>query len=245
MGLCSKLAVAAAPSLIGGVTSALGARGQSSQSDVLNRSQELNFQTYKDSLLHGPGYEMAGLRSAGINPLLRYGQHGSPTPVSTSAVSAGTPINPLQGLADAITGAGTSAADVVSRVAQSEKLIEETKKTTQEIDKVIAEINNIESATDLNHEQRRNMVATRRQILADIMLTYAKANLTNAQYDQVQANIDLLTSQTAINQWNELAAKKIGQSADILFALFLDTVLLGKDAAEGITEGRNWLLDLF
>lgn len=189
-----------AGSIIGGLTSAFGASQQMSQEDAMHKQAALNWEQHKKSLTEGPRLEKAGLRRAGINPLLRYGEHGAPLPSTAQGVSQAPPVNPLSGLAEGIGGAMSSAADVYSKVSQANKAVEE-------LNQIAANVQKIKADTKLSEAQRGTEFEKQQLMFADRMLRYTQDNKMRAETDLIRRQWDLVSSQVGINKWIEASAE--------------------------------------
>lgn len=152
--------------------------------------QNINQEQMKFGLVEGPSWEMSGLKKAGINPLLRYGSHGTPTGASAQGVSQATPINKLSELGAAIGDIGTSAADTYSKMASAKKTIRET-------DKIGEEMQNLLMQRDLTYAQIQSEAQKQWNLAADTLLKAAQENLTRLEYQKVVASIDNLDADTA------------------------------------------------
>lgn len=187
-------------SVIGGLTSAFGASKQMDQSEAMQAQAGLNWEQYRKSLVQGPKYEMRGLKKAGINPLLRYGQHGSPLPSTAQGVSQAPVTNPLSGLAEGIGGAVSSAADAYSKFASGSKAI-------AELDQIAANVEKIEEDTKLSTAQRDTEFSKQQLMFADRILRYSQEHLNREQMQTLRVNRELIASQTAINAWREVSER--------------------------------------
>lgn len=224
-------------SLLGGFTSALGASGQLGQESAMKMQQALNQEMHKWSLIHSPSWEMAGLKSAGINPLLRYGQHGSPAPHAAMGVSQAVPINKLSGLADAIGGIGTSAADAYSKVASAEK-------TIAEIDKVGEEIMNLRSTRNLTDQQVQTETQRTWHTFAQRVLTWSQDELTKAEADRVRSQIENIDADTGVKKLQALMLEKGATLSQIGLGAVLDVLGLTFRVGESITNAPGAAVDL-
>jgi len=176
--------------LLGGLTSAFGAKNQMSQKSAMRMQQNINQEQMKFGLVEGPAWEMAGLKKAGINPLLRYGQSGSPTGVSAQGVSQGTPINKLSGLAEGISNVGSSAADVYSKLTSA-------RKTEQEIENLSQEYKSIITNRELTEAQIKTETQRMFNTFTDTLLKAAQTNLSEQDFLKVEASIKNINVDTA------------------------------------------------
>lgn len=194
--------ISAGASLLGGAVSAFG------QSRAQDRSEDFSREMYEYALLNGPSLEMAGLRRAGINPMLRYGSGGSGTPVSMPTMNFG---NAYGDLGSAISGIGSSAYGALT----AEQNMEESRQrvSNMEIDalRVAEETRRIRADTSLTWQQRENAVAEQGRILqqtllgvAEEQLRYAQENLSEAQAVQAAANVRLLNEQVTTERSRQL-----------------------------------------
>lgn len=209
--------------LLGGLTSAYGASQQLSQGEQMHRQFEAARALWKRSLQQGPTLEMQGLRSAGLHPYLRYGSPGaSSTPFSALSVSPGTPVNPLASLGDAFGSIGSSAADVYSTMMDAEKTEADIERIGTDIRRLVAETQNIQANTDLTEEQRRSEVQRRRNLIADNILTLARAQYTEAETEAIAHQIDLMDADTILRLAQGRIAERGATVADIALGLLND-----------------------
>lgn len=214
---------------LGAVTSALGAFRNMSQSRLMDRQAEANVQAmrlqhslnrdfYRWELEHGPSFEMAGLRAAGINPLLRYGHGGAGVPVvagGTSALSVGlpAPYNPLQAAGELLGSAGSSAFRAASDAASAGRSEAETRQVEAHlVERLPAEVAQIRANTSLSEAQRDRALAEQGLIVqntlvgvAEERLRYAQANLSQAQVAVAAEQVQLLREQTTTEYHRGLA----------------------------------------
>lgn len=190
----------AGTNVLGGVTSALGAFRNMSQSRLIDRQAEanigmmqqqhdLNKVFHKWELEHGPSLEMEGLRRAGVNPMLRYGQGGSGTPVvaggsSALGVSIPGPYNPLEGVGNAIGNAASSAYAAARTVAETRSVVA---RLVPEIERVLAD-------TSLTEAQRNTELQRPGLILQQTVLAEAQAQLPPEQLRVFAAQINNLNA---------------------------------------------------
>lgn len=169
--------ISAGASLIGGLVSARGADRAAS------RSEEFSREMYDYALTHGPSLEMAGLRRAGINPMLRYGTGGQGTPVSMPTMSFP---NPYQGLSEGVAGAASSAFGTM----RLEQEIDESRARTKDIvSRLLPDIERIQANTALTDAQRATELRRPGLIMQDIMLKEAQTFLTEEQMNVFGAQI--------------------------------------------------------
>lgn len=169
--------ISAGASLIGGLVSARGAER------AANRSEAFSREMYDYALTHGPSLEMAGLRRAGINPMLRYGTGGQGTPVSMPTMSFQ---NPLGDLGAGIAGAASSA---FGTMRTQQEIAESQARTRSTIERLLPEIARVEADTSLTQAQRETELHRPGQIMQDIVLSQAQAMLAEEQFDVYQAQI--------------------------------------------------------
>lgn len=239
-----SILAAAVPSLIGGAFSALGAKGQLDQGEAMSRQYQYNQNAFRNQLLEGPSLEMQGLKKAGINPLLRYGQYGSPTSAVQQGVSHAPPTNPLQGFADALGGAGTSAAGILST-------LESTKKTTAEIDKIGQEILNLATQQDLTREQVNHEQVKIQNTFADTVYKWTLNELGQAEAEKIAAQIRNLDANTLVSALQAQMLEKGVLLSDIAVGLIRDftagygpvSTLIQRlgNAPQSAVETNNWI----
>ena len=161
----------------------------------MKMQQNLNQEQFKFGLVHGPEWEMAGLKSAGINPLLRYGQSGTPTGVSAQGVSQGAPINKLSGLSEGIGNIGSSAADMFSKIKQAEKIDADIIKIGEELTKIAADTLKISAEEQLVWAQRE-------KVWVDNALANAQTSEARQRIHNLAAQLELTNMQTKTEAWN-------------------------------------------
>ena len=193
--LLTSALISGGSNLLGGFTSALGAKNQMSQKSAMRMQQNINQEQMKFGLVEGPAWEMAGLKKAGINPLLRYGQSGTPTGVSAQGVSQGTPINELSALGESIGNIGTSAADMFSKIKQAEKIDADIVKIGEELTKIAAETDKISAEEQLTWTQRE-------QVWVNNALTRAQTSEAKQRIRNLAAQLELTNMQTKTEAWN-------------------------------------------
>ena len=200
----SPLLQAAAPSLIGAASSAFGARNQMNQGEQMRTSAAHSKQAYEHSLLEGPSLEMKGLKKAGINPLLRYGNGGTSAP-TYSAAPTSTPTNKLQGFSEHIANAGTSAVNTLKTMEDTKKATAEIAKTAEETNKLGEEIKNLGTNRLLTQAQieteiQKKWVEFNKRLQAplDRILTQSQAAHFTKLLEGVDANVALAQVKTAL-----------------------------------------------
>ncbi len=186
--------ISAGAEMLGGATSAFGASKQLSARDAMHAQSQFNFAQYKKSLLEGPSLEMSGLKAAGINPLLRYGQHGTPMSTSAQGVSQPPSINKLEGLGEGISNSATSAMDAYSRVVDAKKKTKETEKLVEDINEVLARIDNIQADTSLSGAQRDETLERTQLHAANRYRTYVQNGLDNLQGSLTRQQISQMSN---------------------------------------------------
>lgn len=190
-------------SLLGGLSSLFGSRGQS-QADLMSLQLSTAQSMRRWELENGPALEMAGLRRAGINPMLRYGSGGSGVPMGGFTPTVAAPYNRFQGFADAIGGIGESVSSAFRSFAGGERDTAETSRTRAEVAlRLPAEVARIQADTSLTYQQRKNAIVERGRILADTLLTEAQARLPAAQMEVFRAQIGLMGAQTVLAEWQQ------------------------------------------
>lgn len=219
--------IAAAPliqaggSFLGGATSALGMGKNMSQADQLGMQFDNSWTAYKRSLLKGPSMEMAGLKAAGINPLYRYGQHGTPSGMMSFGGGGAHPYNRFGDLGGAIGDMASSAVDVFRSLSEADKAKSESTRNYAELERISADIARLESLTGLTNVQRDHELDKQKHTLAEITTEYARAALLRAQSQvppqqirEMQARINqldqhaaLMLSETQLNQFRQLVVK--------------------------------------
>ncbi len=135
--------------LVGGITGLLGGQQQAEAGQAASAKQ-MAFQErmYKNRYQ----YQMADMRSAGLNPILSYRQGAPGGP-------AGSTYQPPNIGAAAVAGASAGASSAL-----------QTRRVSTELDRMRAEISNIEADTALKGEQQ--VVATTQHQLNDILGSY-------------------------------------------------------------------------
>lgn len=218
--------IAAGASLAGGLISAKGALRSQEMSQAftpemmklqndynraaMERQYSLNQAQYGYELTKGPGLEMAGLRAAGINPMLRYGQGGSGTPMFTggsSALSVGSPTmqfpNAFGDLGSGVAGAVSSALDARRSVAETERTQTETSRVAAEtLLRLPAEVRQLEANTRLTEAQRQSELERPALMIQQRVLAEAQARLPDAQLEVFRATVGELGTRAIVNMWN-------------------------------------------
>ncbi|AXH76501.1 MAG: DNA pilot protein [Microviridae sp.] len=207
--------------LLGGLTSAFGAKNQMSQKSAMRMQQNINQEQMKFGLVEGPSWEMSGLKKAGINPLLRYGQSGTPTGVTAQGVSQGTPINKLSDLGAAMGDIGTTAADAYSKLTDA-------KKTEAEINKLGEEIKNLGVNRRLSEAQIGTEQQRMWQLFGQRLLQTAQVSLTESQTKQLVAMFDQIEAQTGFIKVQTRLQEKYASLADIVVDI-IEAVKQGSD----------------
>lgn len=206
--------VSAGGQLLGGIVSAFGARGQD-QASLMSAQRQESMQAFHDQLQFGPTWEMAGLKRAGINPMLRYGHGGSAVPTSAVSVSAPAPFNPLEGLAQGIAGAGTSAVSAYRDVAQGEATKASIPKLKIEAVRVATEIPRIMADTRLSDAQRTTEIERAAYVTQQAVLAAAQAQLPEAQMRVFAAQIANMGEQNFLLQWQQLTEQARRRLIDV------------------------------
>lgn len=216
----------AGSSLLGGITSAFGARGMS-QRDLMALQYSTNMDLLREQLLRGPSWEMEGLRRAGINPMFRYGKGGSATPTMGS-IGIPAPFNPLEGLAAGIGQAGTSAVSSMREASQSvlnmsssERQRAESVRARQDALRIGQDIGRIRADTSLTNEQRRTEVERQVLLAQQAVLARAQSILPAHQARMLEQQIVTMSSQEWLNHW--LAVTE-GARADLVNQQFEQAV---------------------
>lgn len=204
---------------------------------------EFNIAQHKKSLLNTPSWEMAGLKAAGINPLLRYGQHGSPNPSSAQGVSQAPSVNRLQGAADALGQAGHSAIDAYKKSAEVDQI-------EAQINKIGEEIINLGTTRGLTEAQTANTLQATASAVQGMALTAADILLRGAQRQQVEAairNADMENVLMRIRErlllLEERTGGKLATLADLSIAFLMDAFSIGGSAADALSDLGDELRD--
>lgn len=196
-------AIGAATSLLGGITSAFGARGQS-QSSLMQDQFQYGMQGFHDQLKYGPTWEMAGLKAAGLHPFLRYGQGGSPMHLAVPQVSAPpmTQVSGLEALGAGIAGAGREAASAYGTASSAER--DQTQAAINRVTpprvqaetlRTLTEVPRIRADTDLRTAQHATELRRADLVFTQAALAAAQAMLPEAQLEVFQAQIGLMSEQ--------------------------------------------------
>jgi hypothetical protein len=224
--------ISAGAQLLGAATSAYGASKQLSERDAMEAQSAFNWAQHKKSLLEGPSLEMRGLKAAGINPLLRYGQHGTPMTSTAQGVSSQGARNPWDQTGGLLADAGSSAVDAFRKSAEVDKI-------EADINKIGTEITKLEADTrlsDADRELREQQLYTE---LQRTFLTAAQNTLTNAQYSQVVALTRVANQDLVLKKLDEQIKQKGADLANLSMAVLLDIFAIGNDAADAVTSGGN------
>lgn len=235
--------------LSAGISSAAGLLGGFmnrglSQRDAMQAQMEFAYENWKRQLLAGPTKEIAGLRRAGVNPMLAYAKGGAGPNASFAMPSIAPPINPGMDIQRALSSGVTSAIDLYRAEGQVEQMGAAVRKMDKEIGKIDAEIAKINADTSLSEEQRKLAISNQHKAFAEEVLAFARANLTKDESDHLRANIAVLQSQEAINAWRALSEEahaRLSQAGvpraeadeefwDTLYGRFLRWVEHSKDA---------------
>lgn len=199
--------ISAAGGLLGGLTSAFGARGLS-QADAMALQYNTARHMYRDQLLEGPAWEMEGLRRAGINPMLRYGHGGAQPPMLGFSPSVTQPFNRFEGLARALEEMGPSAFRSFSEGAAGERsradvprTQAETRRLQEEALRIPAEVQRIRADTRLTEAQQRTELDRQSLIVEQAVLARAQQILPAGQMAVYAAQIEQMDSQTVLNDW--------------------------------------------
>ncbi len=168
MGLFSSIANFAAPilgSVIGGVSSAYGAKKANEESEAATQKQ-MDFQ----ERMRGSQYQAAmdDMRSAGLNPMLAYKQGGAGTP-------GGSTYSPINVGSAGAAGAGAGA----STASQIQRYDLEKRANLAQVDKLYTAAKLDQSADDLTYQKRLNSM-TEGQILKE-ELQIRKAGAASAK----------------------------------------------------------------
>lgn len=209
---------------ISSAASLLGARGPSER-DLMWNQAEVSEYLWEKSLKEGPRREVAGLRAAGVNPMLPYvrGDAG-PTALSVSPGVA-APVNKYAGAGEALERGVNSAVNAVLKANEIEKIKADTEVAEEMPRRVRAETERIASETALNtaraateFEQPGLVVSSRelnsaktelerQKLQREIVETaIARQDLTVAEKDAVIAAIDIdMYSSTVgeVSRWLE------------------------------------------
>lgn len=199
--------------LVGGITSALGARGMS-QGDLMGLQAQSAWQMHRQHLLDGPTLEIAGLRKAGIHPYLRYGKGGSAMAPWSFSPGMPQPFNRLEGLAQGIGSVGSSAAQSMRDVASAERALAEIPRTKAETDRVIADALRIVSQNELTKAQTATEQERTGQVMQQTLLMAAQTMLNEAQLGVAAAQIGQLGA-AATNQLMQAALAEVQAMTEV------------------------------
>ena len=204
--------ISAGSSLLGGLTSAFGARGLS-QRDLMALQLQTSLDQMRLGLELGPSWEMAGLKAAGINPMLRYGKGGS-TVGTHGSISIPPPFNPMEHLGAGIAGAGTSAFQALQSASQSrlnmtssERQRAESTRARVDAVRVGAEVGRIRENTELTRAQQNTEIARAWETTERAILARAQQILPAHQARLLAAQMDAAQEQAILNSWLAATAR--------------------------------------
>lgn len=218
--------IQAGGSFLGGLTSALGMGKNMSQADAMGMQFNNAWTAYKRSMLSGPSMEMEGLRRAGINPLLRYGSHGSPVGAMSFGGGGAAPYNRFGDLGSAIGDMTSSAVDVMRGLAETEKAGAETVRLGAELDRIAADADRIRADTALKGAQKDAALEQAQLTAAQRFRTYYENALTAAQTDreratirQTLANLAKIDAETQLTLWKGATEAAMAEMARLQLPL--------------------------
>lgn len=195
-------AIGAASSLLGGITSAFGARGQS-QSSLMQDQFQYGMQGFHDQLKYGPSWEMAGLKAAGLHPFLRYGQGGSAMHLAVPQVSAPSQsqVSPFEALGAGIAGAGREAASAYGTASSAER--DQTQVAINRVTpaRVQAETARTLADTQLRGAQHATELHRAELVFTQAVLAAAQAMLPEAQMAVFASQISLMSEQERLARY--------------------------------------------
>lgn len=179
-----------------------------SQRDAMAAQNEFAMRAFRDQLKFGPRWEIMGLRNAGINPMLHYSKgHGGVNP-NYALPAIAPPVNPGQFLPQGVEKGLSTAVDYMQTKSNIGK-------QAVEVQRLLAEIPQIEASTRLTDQQKEVAVAEARRIWADEQLKIAQSVLSSEEVKKLHANIDLIRSEIGINTWTEVYEKAHARMAEL------------------------------
>ena len=215
MGILSALS--GIGSLLTGGASAYGAysasRGASDapaqQSAMMRQQYSYQKKFWKHQLRQGPTQELAGLRKAGINPMLAYAKASGagPSPYS-SGVSIPAPVNQEALSGSLIASAGSSAAAAFRDLNTGQAAYAAASKVPSEIEQILA-------TTQLTKEQQRTQIAEQQRIFEDQMLKIAQYNKITEEIKLLTDKGKLVRSMQSIAVWTESLEQAKAQAAQM------------------------------
>ena len=173
--------------------SGLGALYGSKQA---KRSAKRQYRYQMAALLNGPSYQVAGLRRAGLNPILAAtGGFGG----NLSSMSAPMPSTPSVDMPDVassakdVSQAGVGEAEVIKKAQETTKIIADTKLVWNQQKQVLQQI--------LESRQRQKVFkASEKKLLEEVELVSAKIVLTAQEVMKIDAQTSLMAQQAQTQQ---------------------------------------------
>lgn len=184
----------------GGLIEAFGTQAES-QGSLMRQQQEMQIDTAKALALNYPQWEVEGLKAAGIHPYLRYGKGGTSPQIPNQSVSIPAASNKFGALGQHIGTLGTTAVETFGKLAAAQRDL-------STLDKIQAEIKQIEASTDLTKEQKYTEIARQRQLWADEFLKRSQAELSKEQRK-------LVYTQNAQAQWEVIVSRNRAKLSEL------------------------------